>query len=174
MKPVEVVPEQVPVLAVQKLNPNTPMVNSNYVFTPEVKKKIIEELPKMDLTSCKWGGGNGNTSHAILFNIRAINEAAQKLQAMNNSKILRLTILTSNTAEQSNKDRILQEIAKIFAPYNLASHPNDAHPEGSNQGIEKDYKWFKNNVAPYLKVKYVEDLQTTPGSPYISYEYDFE
>lgn len=169
----EVVPEheQVPVLVVKELNSESPLVNSNYVFTPEAKKKIIQQLPKPDLTMCKWGCKNTLTYDAIVWNLATINEAAQKLQGLNNQKILQFTLLTSNPDRQSNRDEVLGDVDDFFYP--LYTQILDTVP-ASKQGIKKDYEWFKKNVAPYVKIKYVPDLKTSPDSPHFGFEYDFK
>lgn len=75
-------------------------------ITPELKKKIIDELPKLDLTMCKWGCRNGITSDALIFNVKRINEAAKQLKKIT-GKNLKLNILTDNLAG-ADKDEILK------------------------------------------------------------------
>lgn len=140
--------------------------SSDFVYTELEKKKVIEELPKMDLSTCQWSCGNTATDHAFIFSMANIVAASKKMQKGPHPKILKLNFKTDNYGDSADLAKVLTDLE--------ATTKHDVFSKLLPEGFQENYDWFKKNIVPHMSLQYVKDLKTVPGSPHFAYEYDFE
>ena len=173
VKPLESNPVK-SVEGLEKVNSSIELKTVVSKISPEMKKKIIDELPKMDFSMCEWGCANTETSHALVFNMATIIQAAKNLQG-SNSKVLKIKILTNNQGAAGSKIEILRQMEYLYSAYlTKNTFPLNIRPNESIDGYAKDYEWFLKNIVPNMTVEYVPDLVTDEKSPHFDYKYDFD